>query len=88
MLHKEEKQNVIKEFGRSETDTGSPEVQVALLTKRIESLTKHLQTHKKDFSSRRGLIILVGKRKRLLNYLGKVNYNRYRTLVEKLGLRK
>lgn len=88
MLHKEEKQNVINEFKRSETDTGSTEVQIALLTKRIESLTKHLQTHKKDFSSRRGLIILVGKRKRLLSYLGKVDYNRYRKIVEKLGLRK
>ena len=88
MLHKEEKQSVINEFKRSATDTGSTEVQIALLTKRIESLTKHLQTHKKDFSSRRGLIILVGKRKKLLSYLGKIDYNRYRKIVERLGLRK
>jgi len=88
LLHKEEKQKIINEFKKSETDTGSAEVQIALLTKRIENLTQHLQIHKKDFSSRRGLIMLVGKRKRLLSYLGKVDYNRYRKIVERLGLRK
>ena len=82
------KQEIIKEFGRKEGDTGSPEVQVALLTERIKSLTEHLKVHKKDNHSRRGLLKMVGKRRNLLNYLAKKDVQRYRDIVEKLGLRK
>jgi small subunit ribosomal protein S15 len=71
-----------------ETDTGSPEVQVAIFTERIRELTTHLQTHKKDHHSRRGLLILVGKRRRLLNYLGRNDVERYRALIAKLGIRR
>ena len=88
MLTKEEKTAIIKEFGRSEGDTGSVEVQVALLTKQINKLTVHMQEHKKDFHSNRGLLILVGKRKNFLEYLKNTDVNRYRDLVAKLGLRK
>ena len=88
MLTKEEKTAIIKEFGRSEGDTGSVEVQVALLTKQIDKLTVHMQEHKKDFHSNRGLLILVGKRKNFLEYLKNTDVNRYRDLVAKLGLRK
>jgi small subunit ribosomal protein S15 len=70
------------------TDTGSPEVQVAIFTERIRELTRHLQTHKKDHHSRRGLLILVGKRRRLLNYLGRNDIERYRALISKLGIRR
>ncbi len=70
------------------TDTGSPEVQVAIFTERIRELTRHLQTHKKDHHSRRGLLILVGKRRRLLNYLSRNNVERYRALIAKLGIRR
>ena len=76
------------EYGTSEGDTGSPEVQVALLTQRINDLTGHLQTHKHDHHSRRGLLLLVGQRRRLLQYLAKKDITRYRTLIERLGLRR
>ncbi len=85
---KEDKQEVIKKFRLSENDTGSPEVQIAILTARINMLNEHLQLHKKDNHSRRGLLKLVGQRRSLLNYLTKVDVNRYRAIVEKLGLRK
>ena len=87
-MTQEKKQEIIKEFAAHEGDTGSPEVQIALLTKRINDLTEHLKTHKKDFHSRRGLLIMVGRRRSLLNYLTKTDINRYRSIVEKLGLRK
>ena len=82
------KQAIIHEYAREENDTGSPEVQVALLTERIVYLTEHFQTHKKDHHSRRGLLKLVGQRRRLLRYLQKVDNNRYKTLIERLGLRR
>ena len=85
---KEEKTRVIKEYATSENDTGSVEVQVALLTFRINSLNEHLKTHKKDKSSYRGLLKMVGKRRSLLRYLKNVDVNRYRDLIAKLGLRK
>ena len=88
MLSKENKESVIVKFGSAEGDTGSPEVQIALLTERINGLTEHLKTHKKDHHSRRGLLKMVGKRRRLLTYLQDKNVNRYRTLVKELGLRK
>lgn len=79
---------LVEEFGMHETDTGSPEVQVALLTERINHLTEHLRTHKKDHHSRRGLLMMVGKRRRLLDYLGDQNVERYRSLIARLGLRR
>ena len=82
------KQELIKQYGRHEGDTGSPEVQIALLTERINSLTGHLKVHKKDHHSRRGLLKMVGKRRNLLNYLAKKDVQRYRDIVSKLGLRK
>ena len=82
------KEELIKEYGKSENDTGSTEVQVALLTKRIDDLTGHLKDHKKDHHTRRGLLMLVGKRKRLLQYLENQDVERYRSLIDKLGLRK
>ncbi|MCS6712355.1 30S ribosomal protein S15 [Brachybacterium sp. EF45031] len=82
------KQDIIKEFGTSEGDTGSPEVQVALLTHRIKYLTEHLKTHKHDHHSRRGLMLLVGQRKRHLKYLQQVDIERYRSLIQRLGLRR
>ncbi|MEI7473653.1 MAG: 30S ribosomal protein S15 [bacterium] len=81
------KQEVISEHKRSANDTGSAEVQVALLSTKISELTEHLKTHKKDFSTRRGLLMMVGKRKRLLAYLKKEDIARYRTLIEKLKIR-
>lgn len=87
-LTKEVKQEIVKEHGSTEKDTGKTEVQVALLTKRIEELTEHFKTHSKDHNSRRGLLKLVGQRRRLLNYLSKSDLERYRTLISKLGLRK
>ncbi|MCC7376041.1 MAG: 30S ribosomal protein S15 [Verrucomicrobiales bacterium] len=78
----------IKEFARHEKDTGSPDVQVALLTRRINHLTEHLKANAKDFSSRRGLLMLVGKRRRLLDYVGRQDTDRYSALAKKLGLRK
>ncbi len=80
------KQEIIKEYGKSDTDTGSAEVQVALLSNRIDHLTDHLKTHKKDHHTRRGLLMLVGKRKRLLQYLQNQDVQRYRDLIDKLGL--
>ena len=82
------KQQIIAEHGFKPGDTGSPEVQIALLTKRIQELTEHLKMHKHDHHSRRGLLILVGQRRRLLNYLRKTEIARYRSIVERLGLRR
>ena len=82
------KQQIVTEYGSSSTDTGSPEVQVALLTKRISDLTEHLKTHKHDHHSRRGLLLLVGQRRRLLQYLQDKDIQRYRSLIERLGLRR
>lgn len=84
----EKKSELIKEYGQKEGDTGSPEVQVAILTTRILNLTEHLKTHKKDFHSRRGLLIMVGQRRRLLDYLRSRDENRYTDLIHKLGLRR
>ena len=81
-------QEIIKEYGKSDTDTGSTEVQVALLSNRIDHLTDHLKTHRKDHHTRRGLLMLVGKRKRLLQYLQNQDVQRYRDIIEKLGLRR
>ncbi|NLC46463.1 MAG: 30S ribosomal protein S15 [Firmicutes bacterium] len=88
MLDKQEKEQLINNFRRHEQDTGSPEVQIAILTKRISDLTEHLKVHKKDYHSRRGLLKMVGKRRGLLNYLMKKDIDRYRALVEELGLRR
>ncbi len=85
---KEEKQAIIKEFAIHEGDTGSPEVQIAVLTKRINDLNLHLKEHKNDNHSRRGLLQMVGQRRGLLQYLVKVDIERYRAIIEKLGLRK
>ena len=82
------KQKIIKEYGKSDTDTGSTEVQVALMSERINHLTEHLKDHKKDHHTRRGLLMLVGKRKRLLEYLQNQDINRYRELIDKLGIRR
>ena len=84
----EKKAALIKEYGQKEDDTGSPEVQVAILTTRIINLTEHLKTHKKDFHSRRGLLIMVGQRRRLLDYLQSRNEARYSDLISRLGLRR
>ena len=84
----ERKQQIINEYKRDEKDTGSSEVQIALLTERINELTEHLKVHKKDNHSRRGLLKMVGKRRNLLNYLAKKDENAYKELVKKLGLRK
>jgi small subunit ribosomal protein S15 len=81
-------QTIIEQFGTHATDTGSPEVQVALLTERINDLTGHLKTHTKDHHSRRGLLMMVGRRRRLLDYLREQNVDRYRALVAQLGLRR
>ncbi|MDO5126100.1 MAG: 30S ribosomal protein S15 [Ruminococcus sp.] len=88
MLRKDEKAAVIEANKTHENDTGSPEVQVAILTKRINDLTEHLKVHNKDHHSRRGLLKMVGKRRNLLNYLKSKDIERYRTLIEKLGIRK
>lgn len=88
MMRKEEKAAVIEANRMHETDTGSPEVQIAVLTKRIADLTEHLKEHKKDNHSRRGLFKMVGRRRNLLNYLKKADIERYRAIVEKLGIRK
>jgi len=82
------KQEIIKEYGKSDKDTGSTEVQVALISERIDHLTEHLKDHKKDHHTRRGLLMLVGKRKRLLEYLQNRDINRYRDLIDKLGIRR
>ncbi|MQA24204.1 MAG: 30S ribosomal protein S15 [Micromonosporaceae bacterium] len=83
-----EKNKIISEYATGEGDTGSPEVQVAVLTKRIKDLTEHLKTHKHDHHSRRGLLLLVGRRRRLLKYLSNNDITRYRSLIERLGLRR
>jgi len=88
VLQPEDKASVIEKFKQHENDTGSPEVQVALLTERIKYLTEHFKTHKKDFHSRTGLLKLVGKRRKLLNYLKEKDVDRYRRLIAELGLRK
>lgn len=88
MINKEKKQEIIKQYSRHEKDTGSVEVQIALLTKRISELTEHLKVHKKDHHSRRGLLIMVGKRRGLLNYLMKQDITKYRELIKELGIRR
>ncbi|MFN2588591.1 MAG: 30S ribosomal protein S15 [Actinomycetota bacterium] len=87
-LLKEQKQEIISDNARADADTGSPEVQIALLTQRISELTEHLKTHKHDHHSRRGLLRMVGRRKRLLAYLQREDVDRYRALIGKLGLRR
>lgn len=87
-LTAEDKREITARFGKSEHDTGATEVQVALLTRRINELTEHLRTHKADHHSRRGLLMLVGRRRRFLNYLQRKDLERYRSLVRELGLRK
>ena len=84
----ERKNEIIKEFATSEGDTGSPEVQVAILSERIVNLTEHLKVHKKDHHSRRGLLMLVGRRRRMLDYVAKNDVERYRAIIAKLGLRR
>ena len=88
MISKEKKTAIMKEYARSEGDTGSPEVQIAVLSARIQELTEHLKTHPKDNHSRRGMFKMVGQRRGLLNYLKKKDIERYRALIEKLGIRK
>ncbi len=87
-MTKEEKQEIIKKFGKSENDSGRSEVQIALLTKRINDLTAHFNAHKKDHHSRRGLMMMVGKRRRLLDYLTAKDIERYRTIIKELNIRK
>ena len=88
MITKEKKQEIIQEYARFEGDTGSPEVQIAILTERIRELTEHLKENHKDHHSRRGLLKMVGQRRGLLDYLKEKDIERYRTLIEKLGIRK
>lgn len=88
MITKEKKEQIIKEYALKEGDTGSPEVQIAILTARINELNEHLKVHKKDHHSRRGLLKMVGQRRNLLGYLRKIDVERYRTLISRLGLRK
>ncbi len=88
MIAKEKKQQIIDEYGRKPGDTGSPEVQIAILTARIAELTEHLKVNPKDHHSRRGLLMMVGQRRGLLAYLKKIDIERYRTLIERLGIRK
>lgn len=87
-LKQEEKRSIIEANKRHETDTGSPEVQIAILTERINQLTEHLRTHHKDHHSRRGLFKMIGQRRRLLNYLSRTDVERYKVLITKLGIRK
>ncbi len=87
-ITQERKQELIKEFATTEGDTGSPEVQVAVLSERIKNLTEHLKEHKKDFHSRRGLLIMVGQRRRLLDYVKAKDVKRYEGLIQRLGLRR
>lgn len=88
MLDKAIKQEIIEAHARHEGDTGSPEVQIAVLTRRINDLTEHLKEHKKDHHSRRGLFMMIGQRRGLLNYLMKIDIQRYRDIIAKLGIRK
>lgn len=87
-LTAEQKKEILTTYGLHDTDTGSPEAQVALLTRRISDLTEHLKVHKHDHHSRRGLLLLVGRRRRLLKYVSQIDVERYRSLVERLGLRR
>ncbi len=87
-LNTEKKQDIIKEYKTHDSDTGSPEVQIALLSERIKDLTEHFKVHKKDHHSRRGLLMLVGQRRKLLDYLKSHNKERYEKIIERLGLRK
>ncbi len=87
-LNADVKKTIIEEFATHEGDTGSPEVQIALMSRRIKDLTEHLKEHKHDHHSRRGLLLIVGQRRRLLGYLQDVDITRYRTLIERLGLRR
>ena len=87
-MDKEKKQSIIQEYATKEGDTGSPEVQIALLTERINHLTEHLQSHNNDHHSRRGLLMMVGQRRGLLDYLPRVDIERYRSLISRLNLRK
>ena len=87
-ITKERKQAVISEYKRDDGDSGSPEVQIAVLTTRINSLTEHMRTHSKDYASRRGLLAMVSRRRRLLDYLRKVNPNKYVEIIGRLGIRK
>ncbi len=88
MISKEQKTQIIKDYARFEGDTGSPEVQIALLTADINNLTEHMKVHKHDYHSYRGLMMKIGRRRNMLNYLKNEDLNRYRTLIERLGLRK
>ena len=87
-ITKEKKEEVVSEFRKNESDTGSPEVQIAILTTRINNLTEHMRTNKKDYSTRRGLLGMVSRRRRLLDYLRQVNPDRYLDIIEKLNIRK
>jgi small subunit ribosomal protein S15 len=87
-LSTDEKKTILTEYGMHDSDTGSPEAQIALLTKRIVGLTEHLKVHKHDHHSRRGLLLMVGRRRRLLNYVMRVDIERYRSLIQRLGLRR
>ena len=88
VLAREQKSNIITKYATHANDTGSPEVQIAILSERIGQLTEHFRTHKKDHASRRGLLMMVSKRRRLLNYLKKYDTERYKTVISKLGIRK
>ncbi|MBR5627095.1 MAG: 30S ribosomal protein S15 [Thermoguttaceae bacterium] len=88
IMNKEEKQAIIADFRQSESDTGSPEVQIALLTKKINTLTAHMKLNKKDFSTRRGLLQMVGRRRRLLDYLKRMDQARYVSVIQRLNIRK
>ncbi len=88
VLSKERKQELVSKFGKADSDTGSPEVQIAMLTERINGLTQHLRAHAKDHHSRRGLLMLVGQRRRLLGYLQRRDLDGYRALIRELGLRR
>ena len=87
MITKEQKLELVKQYGKNEQDTGSAEVQVAILTARIKELTEHMKSHQKDFHTRRGLLMLVGKRRRLLSYIKKNDIENYRSLIKSLGIR-
>ena len=87
-MTKEEKLEIVKQYGQNEKDSGKPEVQIALITKRINDLTEHFNAHKKDHHSRRGLMMMVGKRRRLLDYLMEKDIERYRTVIKQLNIRK
>ena len=87
-LTAEQKKSILSTYGLHDTDTGSPEAQIALLTKRIADLTEHLKVHKHDHHSRRGLLLLVGRRRRLIKYISQIDVERYRSLIERLGLRR